>query len=365
VPLHLVAANIGKNQTLPANGSIELAFDRLLLPLSVSRQTFVLEDIKQTVALTPSVTYDPVARIVTITPMSGDGTALTVGQTYQLTITAPQNAADANGLRAIDGALLDPSTPTTLAFMVTDAAPQPAPINIDFCRDISPIFGSCLLSSCHEAPQGTALEISAEGLVLDPPQYIAQTAIGRVAQEANTGPRSVGQPASRLFGEDMPIVDSTGNASNSWLMYKVLLAAPSPEAVVVVDSGTGADATAEASTDDDAGSDAGGVEAGEAEAGLGDAGESDSGMSDASADAGAKATVPTKTVIPPVDVSTAHRLPFVADSDADRAVLSQYVQGMAMPFPGSGYPPLKVSDLERLNLWIAQGAPTVTSCSKH
>jgi hypothetical protein len=353
-PLHLLAANIGQNKSIPANGHIELAFDRLLQPVSISRQTFVLEDIGMTVALTPSVTYDPVARIVTITPMTGTGQTLTSGQTYQLTIAAPQNASDVNGLRAIDGALLEAPSTRTLAFTVTDAVPQPAPIAIDFCRDINPILqggltGGCLIPTCHASAQ------TAVGLALDTPADIAKTAIGRVSIEANTGARSVAQPPSLLFGEDMPIIDGKGDSANSWLMYKVLLAQPTPEADAGVEapSEAGAAAADDGGTGTDGEADGGSAEAGEIDAGAADSGKPDAGT--------------TKPVtIPPIDVSNAHLLPFTADSDADRAVLSQYVLGSEMPFPGSGFfKPLTISQLERVNLWIAQGTPMPSGTCSH
>jgi hypothetical protein len=90
VPIHLVSANIGQNQPLPANGRIELGFDRLLLPASITRQTFVLSNAGGNMAYTPTIAYDPVARIVTITPLTDPAQALVSGQNYDLVILGPQ-----------------------------------------------------------------------------------------------------------------------------------------------------------------------------------------------------------------------------------------------------------------------------------
>ena len=78
---------------------------------------------------------------------------------------------------------------------------------------------------------------------------------------------------------------------------------------------------------------------------------------------GAVAAAPTMP--PPTDVSGAHSLAWKGISDAERATLSNYILGREMPFPPpSGTPlqdtndPLTLDELERMSLWIAQGAPT-------
>jgi hypothetical protein len=337
-----VAANIGAQaHPLPANGHIELSFDRLLLPASVTRQTFVLENAGGTVGYTPAIAYDPVARVVTIAPLADPDQALMPGQDYQLLIVTPQSATDPNGLRAIDGATLDPMSPHQIAFAVTaaDGTPPTAP-SMDYCRDIKVVFElSCELQSCH----GFAVPLTpAEGLLLDTPTDIRATAIGHVAHEANTGPRSVAEPPSLLFGEDMPIIDQGADPGNSWMMYKFLLAVPSPEAVV----DAGEDASVEA---------AAGSATPEASAG-------DAGVADASAgDAGVADAAPPFMIVPPVDVSHAHQLAWAPLSDADRAILSNYVIGLEMPYPQS-YPPLTLSQMERMSLWISQGSMMPATC---
>jgi len=227
-PVKLVASNItGSN--LPTAGRIELAFDRLLAPLSITRQTFVLTD-KRGTFFAPAVEYDPVARVVTITPDK----QLQDQQFYQLLIAAPQSPTDMNGLRAIDGATLDPSVNPKIVFQAAANAPmQPVPPTVDFCKDILPLFSNCNGAGCHAG--GVQ---SAAGLILSTPQTIAATAVGRVSQEANTGPRAVAQPPGLIFGIDMPILDpgagapAAGDPADSWMLYKLLMAAPTAQATI-------------------------------------------------------------------------------------------------------------------------------------
>jgi len=267
--------------------------------------------------LTPDVAYDPVARVVTIrAPSAVDGGGwLQIGQTYRVDILSPQSPTDGNGLRAIDGAVLDPSSPSTIAFAVeATAPPTPAPPSVDFCRDVFPIFTSkCTSSVCHGG------SLPAVGLRLDSTTNIAATAIGRVAEEANTGPRAAAEPPGFLFGEDMPIVDpgsggpSPGSPGDSWLMYKLLMAVPP-----ACSSTPGA----------------------------------------APCDAGA-----------PTPPKSAHAVAWQPLSDAERATLASFVPGREMPYPanpsaplGTDTSPLTLQELEDVSLWIAQGAPLPATC---
>ncbi len=313
---------------LPANGSIELAFDRLLLPRSVVRQTFVLKDLQGNI-LSPTVAYDPVARIVTISPPSS---ALQGDQMYRLDIVSPQGPTDVNGLRATDGATLAGSPlcasgsaqPCTIEFPVVagdSGIPQTSVPTVNFCTDVYPIFQQkCGGSTCHGG------KLPAAGLLLDSPSDVQTTAIGRVAHGANTGPRSAAQPPGLLFGIDMPIIDpgsgtpSAGDPGQSWLLYKVMLATPP------------AQSTAQAPT---------------------------------ACDGGAASLT---------DVSTVHALSWQPLSDGERSALSNMVLGREMPFPAAGATPgqgadaLTVAELERISRWIAQSGdgklvPTTCDCA--
>jgi hypothetical protein len=307
--MRIVARNVSTSMALPDNGRIELAFDRYLVPFTVTRQTFALHDLLMRFQ-TPDIAYDPVARIVTITPTTTTSMPpLQADQTYVINI-------DPKVLRGIDGATIDPRD-ATIEFPVIagDAgAPQPAPPTVDFCTDILPVFtAKCALSSCHGPVNPPA------GLRLDSPMAIAATAVGRVAQGANTGPRARPQPPSAIFGLDMPIIDpgsgagASSGAGNSWLMYKLLLAVPSASA-----------------------------------------------MPNVGCDGG---------VITPTDVSMIHLVeqPAFADpaNDPARATLSNNVLGREMPFPSdpgaslqnAGGAPLTIDELERVSRWIAQPLP--------
>ena len=322
-----------------------------------------------TIGYTPTVAYDPVARIVTITPLTIASQALVPGQGYRLLITTPKDASDPNGLRAIDDGTL--AAPITLVFSVTAAtAAVPPTVSIDFCRDIYPVINAkCSLGICHGAFSDPATP--AAGLVLNPPSGVASTALGRVAQGANTGPRSVATPPSALFGEDMPIIDSSGNPSNSWMLYKMLLAVPQEEPVV--DAGTSEAGSTEAGPEEGGAADAGDAgaldDAGLAEAGPGDAGSGDASPGDAGADGGAAEGGITKPpVIPPVDVSNVHA-PFVWGdiSATNRATLSNYILGREMPYPMMlAHPdrttgPLTLFELERMSL-DGPGRKAPSSC---
>ncbi|HEX4448791.1 MAG TPA: hypothetical protein VH044_18740, partial [Polyangiaceae bacterium] len=71
----------------------------------------------------------------------------------------------------------------------------------------------------------------------------------------------------------------------------------------------------------------------------------------------------------PIDVSQAHAFPVTDLTVSDRAVLTNYVQGLQMPVPPPGSKlasGLPLSQLERISLWIAQGTQVPAgTCSNH
>jgi hypothetical protein len=293
--------------SFPPDGRIELAFDRLLLPYCINRQTFFLAD-KRGDFFTPEVAYDPVARIVTITPNA----PLEDQQFYEVHIARPTSPSDPNGLRSIDGATLDPSMGTaTFTFLVDKTQPvQPSPPVVDFCKDVLPIFESkCETGVCHASGVHSPM-----GLLLDNPQDVAITAVGRVAQGSNTGPRSQAQPAGLTFAVDMPIVDPgpgsppTGDPGHSWLLYKLLMAIPlQPPSMTVQPKFC------------------------------------DGGMS------------------APPTMGPMHLIPWQPLSGDERARLSNIIPGREMPFPGDPSAPLDQpqntltpDELELIARWIAQ-----------
>jgi hypothetical protein len=226
--VHLVASNASTTQPIVASTPIEFAFDRLLLPASITRQTFQFTDSLgnqptdasgQPIALSPD--YDPVARVVRLCGTD----KVPPDNVYRITIATTGGAA----LRAIDGAGLDPSQSNVIEFQVSSGPPYTGVdacsvrTTVDFCNDVLPIFvNSCSGSSCHAPGQEV---LPAAGLLLTSEADIRATALNRVAQGANTGSRSVPAPALAQppFGVDMPIIDTVNGPMDSWLVYKLLL----------------------------------------------------------------------------------------------------------------------------------------------
>ncbi len=316
----LLGANVGPERPLAAGGSIELAFDRFLLPVSVSRQSFVVKRVDGQVAVSPVVTYDPVARVVTLSRQSGSPW-LEAGQSYRVELPLPDfdagvSPSQVGGVRGIDGATLDPSSQRMIGFSVsaTPSTQGPAPTT-NFCRDVLPIFeNKCSSGSCHGPAGGQSRPAS--GLVLTTASGVALTAIGRVAQASNTGPRAQASAPTVRFGVDMPLINP-GVPGDSWLLYKMLLALP-PETTPV---------TRRSKCD------------------------------------GTQGAVPIST-------DALYTTPFTrAVSASERARLGEVVGGQPMPYPPKpGAPedaavsdplteaPLSFGQLERVRLWIAQGA---------
>ena len=321
--VHVVGANVGTDSAGGAerkastDAVLQIAFDRMLNPLTVNRQAFALLDYSRT-PLAPVVTYDPVARVVSLSNPSVDPAAtewLKPDQPYKIILGIPDGNADTGGVRAIDGATLDPTQPLEIGFLVgksksgsvaSEIATGP---KMHFCSDVLPIFvNRCNVPTCHGG-LGTPGKLPAAGLILETSDAVRNTAIGRVAQGSNTGPRAgPGLPPGHRFGVDMPIIDP-GSPGNSWLMYKVLLAPP-PD---------------------------------------------------------------SPTVVPPTPGCAAPHAPFPSTqsaylplADDERMRLSSYVLGNPMPYPlqpgkNNASQNLSVDELQRLRAWIQQGA-TVDTC---
>lgn len=214
---------MGPERPFPFDGVIQVAFDRYLLPATVTRQSFVLLDGANqplTADKAAGIVYDPVARTVTLTRPSDNW--LVEGQFYKLVLTLPDGDSDQAGVRAIDRAPLRADQTREFAFVVGPRSAATFDPPVSFCRDVLPIFtAKCNLPTCHGSG-----DVAAASLVLDTSSGVALTALNRIAQGSNTGGRSVDPPApGRIFGVDMPIIDP-GNPGNSWLMYKIDLARP-------------------------------------------------------------------------------------------------------------------------------------------
>ena len=302
----LVGQNVSPTQPLVVGAPIELAFDRLLDPQSVTRQTFVLQDLFGNF-FAPSPSYDPVARVVRLCLTNSP--ALQADQTYRITIVPPSGPADPAGFRAIDGAGLDPSVDPVIEFPVVNGPAYKGSdacngaTGVSFCSQVLPIFASkCGGSSCH----GGALP--AAGLLMTTAQGIQATAVGRVAQGSNTGDQARQAPAGIGFGVDMPVI-APGDPGQSWLIYKLLLAVP----------------------------------------------PTCSSTPNIACDAGAPGV--ENNVYPTVTPAWS-----LLGAD-ERATLSSYVSGREMPYPvdpsaslDSASSPLTGDELETVSTWIRQGA---------
>lgn len=290
-PIHVIDANVGADEALAVDDPIQISFDRYLNPATVTRQAFALRDAFNQAPVNPTVAYDPVRRVVTLSNPSADGKPwLIVGQPYKVTVSAPLTPDDL-AVRSIDGSGLTKTV--VFGFFAAPARGRAKEPVMSFCRDVFPILRSC--GGCHFHPNADAGSPWA-GLVLDTEAGVALTAKNRVSQATNTGARSVGAPPGPLFGVDMPIIDP-GNPGNSFLLYKLMLKAP-----------------------------------------------------------GSLETKPcgTPAVVPTWDVDAP------TQGDAEGANLANVIPGRGMPLVDGKA--VSDAEIERLRLWIAQGAP-VESCS--
>jgi hypothetical protein len=312
---------------MPEDGVVQIAFDRYLLPRSVTRQSvniYGADGKPLAVDQAPNVLYDPVARAVTLTRPALDRPWLTPGVPYKLHFSIPKDETDISGLRAIDGATVDPNQPLDYSFFVAPAQGAARslaqtlgePESVSFCQDVLPIFASkCSGSKCHSA-SGAA----AASLVLETSDGVRTTALNRLAQGSNVGGLS-GTPRAEgtQFGVDMPIIavdlgpsPPVGSPGNSWLMYKIDLAETpaNPGARSPYACAGGADRTAKQATD----------------------------------------FLPLSPVL-------------TTGSPSERSILSDLVLGREMPYPvlePTAYDerPLTFQERETVRMWIARGAET-------
>ena len=194
---HVIAANVGVDTPMPADGIIQLTFDRFLNPATINRQGITLRDLFGNPPGNPLFDYDPITRVVTISNANPGMPFLTEGQSYELAFPISTGEAGAFGLLTIDGVTIDPATPK-IAFPVGPATGNPPTYpTIDFCSDVMPIFrvpilstgaeGACGTATCHGLSQPPNTLQTAQGLVLDTEQGILSTAINVPAEGAATG----------------------------------------------------------------------------------------------------------------------------------------------------------------------------------
>lgn len=302
----ILGVNIGPDGRIPVDGAIQIAFDRYLLPATVNRQSIGIVDganMPLSPAMAPVVTYDPVARTVTLS--RPQAMWLTEGLPYKLLLAIPEGDAEQGGVRAIDGAKLTAAQKREFTFIVGPASGAQLEPKVSFCRDVQQIFiQKCgTLGTCHASG-----ERAASSLILDTSMGIGATALNRIAQGSNTGGRSSTPPSTgRVFGVDMPIIDP-GNPGNSWLMYKIDLARPP---VLIAEP--------------------------------------------------PPCTLPNEPAMPFVFAPLVKQAQRTAD-DLERSILSDFILGREMPFPGlsvGGYADLSLTfdEREKVRIWIAGLAP--------
>lgn len=225
----MLAANVGGDTPLPQDGVIQITFDRYLNPLTANRQGVTLVDeLGNIPGGPPIVEYDPVTRVVTISNPSPGAPWLQVGVIYKVEFPIATDEAGSFGLRAIDDATIDPATKPLTFQAAPPTGISPTPPTIDFCADVFPIFaatrastnevkGACTAVACHASGQSAA-----QGLVLETPDGIRATTIGVEAVEATTAALSTPLPPQAAFPTGMPLVDP-GDPGDSYLLYKLLL----------------------------------------------------------------------------------------------------------------------------------------------
>jgi len=323
-----VTVSLANGQTtVAANQSVVLQFNRFLNPSTITRQTVQLVNASGNPLGTPAVDYDPVLLQVTLSKESPTAGWLMEGQLYGVNVVATTSAAaDGNagvsGIEAIDRATL--AAPTKIAFKASaPVGAAPTEPTMHFCVDVWPIFQNrrCATDNgCHGPPSAGdpdsgIFPTPRQALVLADSDSVKATAVGRVSHESNIGALAAPSAPSANFGINMPIIDpgtnGVGDPGNSWMLYKVLLGAPSPASTPALNYSCSYDSFTTA------------LSWGKGE---------------------------TPMVLP-----------------GERDILSNYVIGREMPYPfdpstpesqggGSAADALTLQEMERLRLWIKQGA---------
>jgi len=318
--VRVLGTNVDGAGSIPADGVLQISFDRYLLPSTITRQSYLIVDSSnKPITGTPFATsYDPVARTVTITGPEGPGRPwLTPDQSYKLFLpVAPDPNTDVGGFRAIDRAPLFEGSNREIVFRASAPAQKTSfEPNVDFCADVFPIFAiKCGGSLCHGA-----YDTAAASLILGSHNGIRLTAISRVAQGSNTTARSYNTLETQpVFGQGMAII-KPGDPGSSWLMYKIELARLP------------------------------------------------------TVDAAAPNQPPQATLCTPPETAPSIPAPAgvfaplapaqIEADEIERGVLSDFVLGREMPYPVFGAveyatEPLTFQERERIRIWIARGAET-------
>jgi hypothetical protein len=210
---------------VPVNTTIELRFDRLLLPSTATRQSILLytgspnnQPGSGGKVLVP--TYDVVERVVRY--RLPDGVTLAPRTYYTVELPVPVEKNDF-GFRAFDGAPIAATRlPLSFGFYtsaVEEAVPpdEPAPDCSEVLTFFSSQPGEGACTNCHNP------ERAPHGLDLSSGKALLETAINRVAHETDLGTKTgtVLENPSRM-GIGMPLIEP-GRPDNSYLLYKLIV----------------------------------------------------------------------------------------------------------------------------------------------
>lgn len=209
---------------VPTNASLELRFDRFLLPGSgIASGVALYTGNPPANGIGLNARYDLLERVVVLDP-SRDMQPNTL---YTVEIVPGTDVS--RGFWAFDrGRLEEGELPFRFSFMTgsgpAPAAPLPAP-STDTCDNMPSAFAGC--AGCHVTQEGGETSPPSKyppmGLDLSSPGGLFYTAVGRVAHESETGD-SVGGEGLRTparFGVQMRVVDP-GSPATSYLIYKLL-----------------------------------------------------------------------------------------------------------------------------------------------
>jgi len=242
-PLHLVASYPANGQgtnapfaadvscdtptpdcAVPTNVTIELRFDRFLLPSGLNWGLSLYSGNPPANGVALQVEYDMIERVVVYRPTR----QLQPNTLYTAQLLSYPNPGQ--GFWAFDGAPLEEAEAPLRFSFSTGAGPRPVPAAVapplDTCETmIQGPLDSC--ASCHvtnpDAQTTPPSSVPPMGLDLSSPRGLYYTAIHQVAHQTETGNSATDQgfrtPAR--FGVQMNIIDP-GSPATSYLMYKLL-----------------------------------------------------------------------------------------------------------------------------------------------
>jgi hypothetical protein len=211
---------------VPRETTLELRFDRYLLPETAVRQSISLFTGSEDLGVFSQPEYDVVERVLVY--RLPEGQKLEPGVRYSVALRIPEEADDF-GFRAFDGAPLgEGDVPFAFDFRTRKTETTPPPLfsptyesTCDLLDALAPgdppeKRAGCSSNSCHG---GAGARM---GLRLDNNEGLLQTAIDRVAHQTEHGAKTgVPLQSPAKMGVNMPILD-LGRPENSYLLYKLL-----------------------------------------------------------------------------------------------------------------------------------------------